>query len=109
LPAPATSRTLFKGGLGRYKVHLGGYNLMPYFKGETTGELKDFPPRQKPGSFNLSEAMAKMSGNASQQSAHVQVEGRGRRASRRPRSVCAGWAEHSDARTKRRAARSKSG
>jgi arylsulfatase len=28
--------------------------------------FKDFPPRQKPGSFNLSEAMAKMSANASQ-------------------------------------------
>jgi arylsulfatase len=106
---------LFKGILGTYKVHLDGYNLMPYFKGETTewprkefmywtddGGLacirydrwkivfmeqraegfdvweeplvtlrlpkifKDFPPRQKPGSFNLSEAMAKMSANAAQ-------------------------------------------
>jgi arylsulfatase len=148
---------LFKGGLGTYKVHLDGYNLMPYFKGETKEwprkefmywtddgglacirydrwkivfmeqraegfdvweeplvtlrlprifdiradpferapeegmgykkwrfdrtflmgpaqafakrwleSFKDFPPRQKPGSFNLSEAMAKMSANASQ-------------------------------------------
>ena len=38
-----------------YKVHLDGYNLLPVLKGE--GE---FPPRQKPGSFNLDRVMEAM-------------------------------------------------
>jgi arylsulfatase len=36
------------------------------YVGQWLQSFKEFPPRQKPGSFNLSEAMAKMSANASQ-------------------------------------------
>ena len=36
------------------------------FVGKWLESFKEFPPRQKPGSFNLSDAMAKLTANASQ-------------------------------------------
>jgi hypothetical protein len=47
-----------------YKVHLDGYNLLPYLKGGSVANwlqsLKELPQRQKPGRFNLDQVMQQM-------------------------------------------------
>ena len=84
---PDVKEKLLKGyaaGGATFKVHLDGYDLAPYFKGETKesprrrierlyllvpaqvfvanwlASFKEFPPRQKPATFNLDQVMQKI-------------------------------------------------
>jgi hypothetical protein len=55
-----------KFGDTRYKVHIDGNNLMPARPGQVWAtnwrkSFEEFPPRRNPGSFNLSDAMDKVS------------------------------------------------